>query len=178
MPYITSTHDGAQLFYRDYRPATATAAPQPFHANEAASKSPPRLTLVFVHGWPMSSLMYDHLMLALCETERMRCVAADRRGFGKSDWSGADADASASGDITYETFADDTVGVIEHLKLESFVFVAASMGCGETVLAWERSEFVRKACKVSSASQLLGCAQGSSTTNPFHLPGKTLRDFS
>lgn len=50
--------------------------------------------------------------------------------------------------ITYETFADDTIQIIEQFELGEFVFVAASMGCGETVLAWERSGFVRERCKV------------------------------
>jgi non-heme chloroperoxidase len=143
MPYITSASDGAQLFYRDYAPATA---PQPFHADVAACKSQPQVALVFIHGWPMSSLMYDHLMVPLCETYRIRCVGIDRRGFGESDWSGANAKAS---NITYETFADDTIHILKQLKLEDFIFVAASMGCGETVLAWERSGFVKERCKVS-----------------------------
>ncbi len=92
--------------------------------------------------------MYEHLMLPLCETYRIRCVGIDRRGFGKSDWSGPNAKVGMS--ITYETFADDTVHVVERLGLGKFVFVAASMGCGETVLARERSETVRQHCKVSS----------------------------
>ena len=89
--------------------------------------------------------MFDHLMLPLCETYRIRCVASDRRGFGESDWSGS----KGKSDITYETFADDTIHMVESLELGDFVFVAASMGCGETVLAWERSDFVRGHCKVS-----------------------------
>lgn len=97
----------------------------------------------------MSSLMYDHLMLPLCETHRIRCIGIDRRGFGKSHWSGPNAKPA---EITYETFAEDTIHIIKHLKLEDFVFVAASMGCGETVLAWERSELVKGHCKVSCVS--------------------------
>lgn len=90
--------------------------------------------------------MYDRLMLPLCETYRIRCIGIDRRGFGKSEWNGSCAQASC---ITYETFADDTIHLIEYLGLGAFMFVAASMGCGETVLAWERSELVRQNCKVS-----------------------------
>ena len=86
--------------------------------------------------------MYDQLMLPLCETYRIRCVGIDRRGFGKSDWNGASGNANAS--ISYETFADDTIHILEHLDLKDSVFVAASMGSGETVLAWGRSEFVRQ----------------------------------
>jgi len=65
MTYITSPKDAAQLFFRDYAPATA---PQPFKAGEAACKSPHQITSVFIHGWPMSSPIYDRLMLPLCET--------------------------------------------------------------------------------------------------------------
>lgn len=90
--------------------------------------------------------MYDHLMVPVCETYRIRCLGIDRRGFGESDWIGANAKAS---NITYETFADDTIYILQQLKLEDFIFVAASMGCGETVLAWERSTFVKERCKVS-----------------------------
>lgn len=91
--------------------------------------------------------MYDHLMVPLCETYRIRCVGIDRRGFGKSDWSGPGRSPKAC--ITYETFADDMIQIVAHLEVEEFVFVAASMGCGETVLAWQRSDFVRQHCKVS-----------------------------
>jgi non-heme chloroperoxidase len=98
--------------------------------------------------------MFDHLMVPLCETYRIRCVASDRRGFGKSDWSGS----SGKGAITYETFADDTIHMVQSLELGDFVFVAASMGCGETVLAWERSEFVRRHCKVSMVAMQKFCA--------------------
>ncbi|ERF74978.1 hypothetical protein EPUS_08519 [Endocarpon pusillum Z07020] len=141
MPYMTSPIDGTQLFYRDYTPAKV---PQPFYATEAALQSALQLTLVFIHGWPMSSRMYDHLMLPLCETHRIRCIGVDRRGFGKSDWSGPNAKPA---EVTYETFAEDTIHIIERLKLEDFVFVAASMGCGETLLAWEGSELVKRHCK-------------------------------
>jgi non-heme chloroperoxidase len=149
MPYIDSAIDGAQLYFRDYAPGTT---PPPFQPAEAASEPSSHLTLVFVHGWPMSSLMFDHLMLPLCETYRIRCIGIDRRGFGKSDWNGEPSKEP----ITYETFADDTIHIIEHLRLENIVFVAASMGCGETILAWERSEYVKKHSKVSIAPFLAG----------------------
>jgi hypothetical protein len=40
--------------------------------------------------------------------------------------------------------------IIEHLKLGGRL-VATSLGCGETVLVWERSESVRQHCKVRPA---------------------------
>lgn len=81
----------------------------------------------------MSSGMYEHLTLQLCETHRVRCIASDRRGFGRSEWVGHNAKT----DVTYDTFAADTAALVEQLQLESFVFVGASMGCGETVLAYQ-----------------------------------------
>lgn len=58
---------------------------------------------------------------------------------------------------------------IEHLKLGAFIFVAATMGCEETVLAWERSESVRQHCKVISGMKSLSTHRGSprQTRTPF-----------
>ena len=75
--------------------------------------------------------MYEQLLLRLCENSRFRCIASDRRGFGKSEWNG-----TSTCDITYDTFAADTVALLELLNLEKFVIIAASMGCGESLLAY------------------------------------------
>jgi non-heme chloroperoxidase len=85
-------------------------------------------------------------MLPLCESHRIRCVAVDRRGFGKSDWTGTGA--SNATDVTYETFAKDTVHVLQEVGLKKFVFVGASMGGGEMLLAYFGSEWVRERCQV------------------------------
>lgn len=87
-------------------------------------------------------------MLPLCETHRIRCVAVDRRGFGKSEWSGT----PSATEINYSTFSKDTIHVLEELNLKKIIFVAASMGCGETLLAYSRSKWVRERCKVRKAS--------------------------
>lgn len=141
MPRFISPFDGAQLFYRDYQP---TANPLPFQVDKTyADKQKP--ALVFIHGWPMSSLMFEQQTLPLCETYRFRCIAPDRRGFGQSDWNGAEPGKEQ---IDYNVFAQDTVHLLETLDIGPFVFVAASMGPGETLLAYERSEYVRSNCKV------------------------------
>lgn len=96
----------------------------------------------------MSSKMYEHLLIPLCETHGFRCVAMDRRGFGNSDWTGLQAEEALV--VDYNTFTDDLVHVLKGLKTESgFVFVGASMGCGEAVRAFMRSEYIREQCKVS-----------------------------
>ncbi|OAX77205.1 hypothetical protein ACJ72_08499 [Emergomyces africanus] len=140
MPRFTSPFDGAQLFYRDYQPTTN---PPPFRMdNFCSNKRNP--ALVFIHGWPMSSQMFEHQTLALCETYRFRCIAPDRRGFGHSDWNGAEPGKEQ---IDYNVFAQDTAHLLEKLDIGPFVFVAASMGPGETLLAYERSEYIRNNCK-------------------------------
>ncbi|KIX07485.1 uncharacterized protein Z518_02138 [Rhinocladiella mackenziei CBS 650.93] len=130
MPFINSTYDGALLHYVDYAPASNPPRFQPTD-DPAKDCSKSDIVLVFIHGWPMSHRMYEHLMLALSEIYGVRCVASDRRGFGKSEWNGHERK-----DITYDTFAQDTVDLIEHTKIGKFYFVAASMGCGETLLAY------------------------------------------
>ncbi|QKD56719.2 Alpha/Beta hydrolase protein [Fusarium oxysporum Fo47] len=142
MPRYYSLSDGAQLFYGYLTPATKPPAFSP----RKGSKTSQRLTLVFLHQWPLSSRMYDPLLLTLCETYRFRCIALDRRGHGQSDWSGPDK----SGDIDYNVLSRDVVGLLEHVNPGPFIFVAASMGTGETLLAHTNSDYVRKYCKVSS----------------------------
>ncbi|KAG5297713.1 alpha/beta hydrolase [Histoplasma ohiense] len=143
MPRFTSPFDGAQLFYRDYQP---TSNPRPFNLDKTyASKQKP--ALVFIHGWPMSSLMFEQQTLALCETYRFRCIAPDRRGFGQSDWNGGNCAEPGKEQIDYNVFAQDAAHLLEKLDIGPFVFVAASMGPGETLLAYERSEYVRSNCK-------------------------------
>lgn len=143
MPYFTSSTDGARLHYVEYRPARSSPnAPARFGATSDPAKdfsAHDQVTLVFIHGWPMSHRMYEHLLLRLSETHGVRCVASDRRGFGDSEWSGAGGDGAP---ITYDTFAQDTVDFLSTVFAGSndnngaFYFVAASMGCGETALAY------------------------------------------
>jgi pimeloyl-ACP methyl ester carboxylesterase len=156
MPRFNSPFDGAQLFYRDYVPATYPPAFSPVAGYE--NKTLP--TLVFIHGWPMSSSMFEHLMVQLCESYRFRCIASDRRGFGNSDWNGSEP---VSSPIDYSVFAADTVHLLEKVKPGPFIFVAASMGPGETIEAYFQSQFVRDNCKVNrdffwfSLLVLFGC---------------------
>lgn len=151
MPYFSSSIDSAQLCYRDYVPNQNPVSSATVEEQDSRNDFP---VLVFLHGWPMSSAMYEQLMLVLCEKHHMRCVAQDRRGFGKSDWSGIQR-APQEHSVTYEVFADDTIQLVEMLKLKRFYVVAASMGCGESLLAFQRSKFVQENCQV-------GCRLSSS----------------
>ncbi len=141
MPFIYSSLDGALIHYVDYKPASD--APR-FLPTEDSTKDHTKsdIALVFIHGWPMSHRMYEHLMVPLTETNGIRCVASDRRGFGKSEWNAVD-----SKDITYDTFAQDTIDIVKATKIGKFAFVASSMGCGETLSAYlQMPEDLQKNC--------------------------------
>ena len=142
MPRFTSKIDGAQLFYRDYEPATEPKAHRLVAEYEGTKKS----ALVFLHGNPLSSFMFECLMVPLCESYRFRCVAPDRRGFGRSDWSGPRRNVAGT---TFKTFAQDVADLVESLELGPFVFVTSSMGGGESIVAHSISSYVKENCKVS-----------------------------
>lgn len=127
MPRYTNPVDNAMLFYRDYKPLTPSTKP----------------ALLFMHGWPYSSLMYEQLLIPLCLEHGFRCIAPDRRGFGKSDW-----DGPSTSEITFQTFADDTCHLLEAISPGPFVVIASSMGPGESVLAYRSTQYFRDHCKV------------------------------
>jgi non-heme chloroperoxidase len=100
MPNV-ETRDGTRLFYRDW----GTGRP-----------------VLLSHGWPMSGDMWEYQLPALVAAG-FRCVAFDRRGFGRSDQPGHGYD--------FDTFADDLAAVVDWLDLRDLTFVGYSMGAGE-----------------------------------------------
>src|SRR5262249_7625513 len=66
-------------------------------------------TIVFSHGWPLSSDAWEDQMFFLA-SKGYRCIAHDRRGHGRSTqtWDGNDMD----------TYADDLAALVEALDLE------------------------------------------------------------
>jgi non-heme chloroperoxidase len=76
-------------------------------------------TFVFIHGWPMSSKVYEYQFQHLAP-RGYRCVGIDMRGFGNSDkpWS----------EYNYDVFADDIKIVLDTLDLKDVVLVGHSMG--------------------------------------------------
>jgi pimeloyl-ACP methyl ester carboxylesterase len=82
--------------------------------------------LVLLHGFPMDSRMWREQLGALSGARRI--VAPDFRGFGKS---------SETGPFTIEQLADDTMALVERLKLGRIVLGGLSMG-GYVALAFAR----------------------------------------
>ncbi|WP_019987218.1 alpha/beta fold hydrolase [Rudanella lutea] len=105
MPYIKTGdqrhHESVNLFYEDYGQG------QP---------------VVFIHGWPLDHQMWEYQLTDL-PGRGLRCIAYDRRGFGKS--------SKPYDGYNYDTFADDLKAVLEQLDLQNVTLVGFSMGAGE-----------------------------------------------
>jgi non-heme chloroperoxidase len=112
MPYVTM-RDGTRLFVKDWGAASGPQATSGSHAVKP---------VLFTHGWPLDADMWEYQMPAMAE-RGCRCVAFDRRGFGRSDQPAHGYD--------FDTFADDLAAVIADRDLDGVTLVGFSMGGGE-----------------------------------------------
>lgn len=102
MPFIDAA-DGTRLFYRDW------------------GRGRP---IVLVHGWALNGDIWERQMLDL-PSRGFRCIAHDRRGFGRSDQPGQGYD--------YDVLSDDLALLLDQLDLREVTLVGHSMGGGEIV---------------------------------------------
>lgn len=102
---MTTTNDGVKLAYR-------------------VLGEGPR-TVILVHGWMVSSRVWDDLIAGL-DISGVRLVVPDLRGAG-------DSDKPASG-YTIERYAKDILHLADELGARSFVLVGHSMG--GTISQW------------------------------------------
>lgn len=80
--------------------------------------------VVFIHGWPLTHAMWEYQITPMREAG-FRCIAYDRRGFGKSEQS--------LNNYSYDDLADDLKCLLDELNLENVTLVGFSMGGGEVV---------------------------------------------
>ncbi len=85
--------------------------------------------VVFIHGWPLSHEMWEYQLTELPK-QGLRCIAYDRRGFGKS--------SKPWGSYDYDTLADDLKAVLDELDLKDVILVGFSMGGGEVARYFSR----------------------------------------
>lgn len=99
--------------------------------------------IVFIHGWPSTHQMWEYQLTPLRELG-YRCIAYDRRGFGKSDQSLNNYD--------YDALADDLKNLLDELDVDNVTLVGFSMGGGEVVRYCSKynAEKVSKIVLVSS----------------------------
>ena len=118
--------------------------------------------VVFSHGWPLSADAFEDQMLFLAD-RGYRCIAADRRGHGRSSqsWNGNDMD----------TYADDLAKLTEALNLKDAVHVGHSTGGGEVAryIGRHGSKRVAKAILISAVPPLML----KTPANPKGLPIET-----
>ena len=84
------------------------------------------LPVVFLHGFPHDRTLWSHQRVAL--SSRIRCIVPDLRGFGESTGAAHDID----------TYADDTVRLLDHLEIEDVVVCGLSMGGYVAMALWRR----------------------------------------
>ena len=149
MPYIKSVQDSASdpvnLYYED----TLEGRP-----------------VVFIHGWPLSHDMWEYQFNELPKYG-FRCIAYDRRGFGRSGkpWNGYD----------YDTLAMDLKIVLDELDLDDVALVGFSMGGGEVVRYASKygEQRISKIVLVSAVTPFMLKA----ADNPNGMPQEVFDDF-
>lgn len=146
MPIVT-TRDGVDIFYKDWGPHDAP-------------------TIVFHHGWPLSSDDWDAQLLFFV-AKGFRVVAHDRRGHGRSSQvpDGHDMDH----------YAADVATVAEHLDLHGTVHVGHSTGGGEALHYTVRhgKERVAKLVLIGAVPPLMA----KTPSNPGGLPIEVFDGF-
>ncbi len=122
--------------------------------------------VVLIHGWPLSSDMWEHQVPFLVEAG-YRVITYDRRGFGRSSqpFDGHD----------YDTLAADLAELIDSLELEDATLVGFSMGGGEVIryLTNFGSAHVSKAVLISAVPPFML----KTDDNPDGTPAETFDGF-
>jgi non-heme chloroperoxidase len=148
MPFITvGSENGADidLYYEDH------GSGQP---------------IVLIHGYPLDLHSWERQERVLLGAG-YRCIAYDRRGFGRSD--------KPTVGFDYDTFAGDLRTLVDHLDLQDMVLAGFSMGTGEVTryLGTYGSGRVQKAVLLGTIPPFLKLTDDS----PEGVDGKVFEDI-
>ena len=89
-------------------------------------------SIVFVHGFPFSSEMWNRQTKMLRDNNRhLRVITYDLRGHGQSD--------VGDGQYTIELFVDDLIALLDYLKINKTILCGFSMGGYIALRAIERN---------------------------------------
>src|SRR4029077_1483204 len=111
---MITAKDGTRIFYKDW-----------------GSRATAGHTLVFHHGWPLSSDDWDAQLMFFLK-EGFRVVAHDRRGHGRSSQTDIGNE--------YDTFVSDVADLVRSLDLRDAIHIGHSMGGGEVARYVARAE--------------------------------------
>ncbi|BAH40062.1 MAG TPA: alpha/beta hydrolase [Gemmatimonas aurantiaca] len=85
------------------------------------------LPVVFLHGFPHDRTLWTAQKASLAS--QVRCILPDLRGFGHS---------STHGPFSVDQYADDVVGLMDHLGIERAAICGLSMGGYVAMAMWRR----------------------------------------
>lgn len=142
---------------------TATATPSTEIYYEDQGQGAP---VVLIHGWPLSHRMWEGQITALVDAG-YRCIAYDRRGFGKS--------GRPMGGYDYDTFASDLNDLLAALGLRDVALAGFSMGGGEVAryLGTYGTDRVARAMLIAAVPPFLL----QTADNPDSIPGSVFDEM-
>lgn len=134
MPMLT-IKDGAQIYYKDWGDKQAQ-------------------TIVFHHGWPLTSDEWDSQMLFFL-AKGYRVIAHDRRGHGRSSQTDTGNEM--------DTYAADVAELVKALDLRNAIHVGHSTGGGEVARYVARAEpgRVAKAVLIGAVPPIMVRSEGN-----------------
>ena len=123
-------------------------------------------TIVFSHGWPLSSDDWDPQMMFFLN-QGYRVIGVDRRGHGRSE--------QVADGHDMDHYADDLAAVVNHLDLHDAIHVGHSTGGGEVTryIGRHGESRVARAVLISAVPPIMV----QSDKNPQGTPKQVFDDF-